>query len=40
MNLGILESDQHQVFGKFTGVAILDEGQKLNLTDFWICGKS
>lgn len=35
MNLGILASDQHQVFGKFTGVAVLDDGQKINLTDFF-----
>lgn len=35
MNLGILESNQHQIFGKFTGVAVLDDGQKIELNDFF-----
>lgn len=34
MNLGILESDQHQVFGKFTGRAVLDDGTILEIKDF------
>lgn len=27
----VIESDQHQVFGRFDGVAILDEGTRLNI---------
>ncbi|MBQ3108090.1 MAG: DUF2804 domain-containing protein, partial [Clostridia bacterium] len=30
----ILETDQHQVFGKFTGKAVLDDGTVLELRDF------
>ena len=30
----LLKSDQHQVFGKFTGTAILDDGQVIRVTDF------
>lgn len=30
----ILCSDQHQVFGRFTGQAVLDSGQKLEIKDF------
>ena len=30
----ILGSDQHQVFGKFTGTAILDDGTKIEVKDF------
>lgn len=30
----VLETDQHQVFGKFTGKAILDDGTALELRDF------
>ena len=30
----VLETDQHQVFGKFTGHAILDDGTVLELKDF------
>ena len=30
----ILGSNQHQVFGKFTGTAILDDGTKINIKDF------
>lgn len=30
----ILGSNQHQVFGKFTGTAILDDGTKIHIKDF------
>ena len=30
----VLGSDQHQVFGKFTGSAILDDGTKIQIKDF------
>ena len=30
----VLGSDQHQVFGKFTGTAILDDGTKIKIKDF------
>ena len=30
----ILGSDQHQVFGKFTGTAILDDGTEVHIKDF------
>lgn len=33
-NFGILKSDQHQVFGYFSGTAILDDGKKINLESF------
>ena len=33
-NIGIICSDQHQVFGKFNGTIILDDGSKLILKDF------
>ena len=33
-NISVLGSDQHQVFGKFTGVAILDDGTKIKIKDF------
>jgi hypothetical protein len=33
-NLGIIRSCQHQVFGKFTGVAVLDDGTKVEVKDF------
>ena len=32
-DLGILASKQHQVFGKFSGTVVLDNGQELQLTD-------
>ena len=32
-DLGILASKQHQVFGKFSGTVVLDDGQKLELTN-------
>ncbi len=34
LSLGVLKSDQHQVFGYFTGVAILDDGTKIKLNNF------
>lgn len=33
-SLKIISSDQHQVFGYFTGTAILDDGTKVHLNDF------
>ena len=33
INLGILCSDQHQVFGRFSGTAVTDEGRKLEIKD-------
>jgi hypothetical protein len=33
-SLGIIKSDQHQVFGKFTGTAVLDDGKVINIKDF------
>ena len=33
-NAVVLESDQHQVFGKFTGRIVLDGGEELYLKDF------
>lgn len=33
-NALIIKSDQHQVFGRFTGTAILDDGRKIHLKDF------
>ena len=30
----VIESDQHQVFGRFTGRAVLDDGTALELKDF------
>ncbi len=33
-NAGIIKSDQHQVFGKFNGTAVLDDGTALSLRDF------
>jgi hypothetical protein len=32
-NLGIIESDQHQVFGRFTGTMVCDDGGKLKVED-------
>ena len=34
LSLGILKSDQHQVFGYFSGEAILDDGKVINLEEF------
>ena len=33
INLGILCSDQHQVFGRFSGSAVLDDGRTVKITD-------
>ena len=33
-DIGIICSDQHQVFGKFNGTIILDDGSKIELKDF------
>ncbi len=33
IDLGILCSDQHQVFGRFTGTAVLDDGRKIAVKD-------
>jgi len=33
-SLLILESDQHQVFGRFSGTAMLDDGKVIHLKDF------
>lgn len=33
-DFGVLKSDQHQVFGNFTGTAILDDGTVINVKDF------
>ncbi len=33
-NLGIIRSCQHQVFGRFTGVAVLDDGTKVEVNEF------
>ena len=33
-NVLVIESDQHQVFGKFTGKMILDDGTVLEIKDF------
>ena len=33
INLGVLCSDQHQVFGRFSGTAVLDDGQKIEIRD-------
>ncbi|TFG84394.1 MAG: DUF2804 domain-containing protein [Spirochaetales bacterium] len=34
MNLGLISSVQHQVFGEFTGTAFLDDGKKIRLDRF------
>ena len=31
----LLKSDQHQVFGTFTGTAVLDDGSALSVRDFF-----
>ena len=33
-NVGVICSDQHQVFGRFTGQAVLDDGRTLEVRDF------
>ena len=32
-SIGIVLSDQHQVFGRFTGTAVLDDGTRLEIRD-------
>lgn len=34
ISLGIIMSDQHQVFGRFSGTAVLDDGRRIELKDF------
>jgi len=34
INLFLIETNQHQVFGRYTGTAILDDGTKIELNDF------
>ena len=34
ISLGVIMSDQHQVFGRFTGRAVLDDGRIIELKDF------
>ena len=33
-DVGIIKSDQHQVFGRFTGRAVLDDGRVIEVRDF------
>ncbi|HWQ58248.1 MAG TPA: DUF2804 domain-containing protein, partial [Clostridia bacterium] len=33
-NALVIETDQHQVFGRFTGKAVLDDGRTLEMKDF------
>ena len=33
-DVGLIASDQHQVFGHFSGTMILDDGRKIELKDF------
>ena len=33
INLGVICSDQHQVFGRFSGTAVTDDGQKITISD-------
>jgi hypothetical protein len=32
-NIGIIETNQHQVFGKYSGKVILDDGKEIEITD-------
>lgn len=34
ISLGVIMSDQHQVFGRFSGKAVLDDGSEIELKDF------
>ena len=34
MDVKLLKSDQHQVFGRFTGRAVLDDGREIHVKDF------
>lgn len=33
-SVGVIKSDQHQVFGRFTGKAVLDDGRVIEIRDF------
>ena len=33
-DVGLIKSDQHQVFGLFTGKAVLDDGKVIEIKDF------
>lgn len=33
-SVGVIASDQHQVFGRFTGTVVLDDGRKIEIKDF------
>ena len=33
MNVGVLATDQHQVFGRFYGKVVLDDGTIINIAD-------
>ena len=32
--VGVIKSDQHQIFGRFTGLALLDDGTEVFVKDF------
>ena len=32
-NLGIITSKVHQMFGRYNGFAVIDEGEKIQITD-------
>ena len=34
-DLLVVGSDQHQVFGRFTGTAVLDGGEEIRVKDFF-----
>ena len=34
-SVGVIKSDQNQVFGRFTGTAALDDGTVLQVNDFF-----
>ena len=33
-DIKLIKSDQHQVFGRFTGRAVLDDGRAIEVKDF------
>ncbi len=33
-SVAVIKSDQHQVFGRFTGKAVLDDGAAIEIRDF------
>lgn len=35
INVGVIATGQNQVFGRFNGVAVLDDGTRLNVSDFF-----